>query len=276
MASRKKHEQNLNLPVATEAEWEAALVDHAKDATAYGGGGIDYISTKGGKFTFNGQLLKQPLEVVILDVVRENTFFEGSFDPDEPKPPTCFALARDEDALAPPADLASKQAERCGSCWANEFGTADRGKGKACKNTLRAAVLPANDLNPAVLAEVEPALLRISPTSLKHFSKYAKQVAGATGRALFGVVTALELIDDAKDFFHFEFKATQRLSHQQGAIVLKKRDAIEPDMLRPPQTRSADEKPERPEKPSRSTARERAKYDAAPAKPKGKRTPQKA
>lgn len=259
--AKKTKGSNPNLPVLAEAEWEREVAEHATDATALGGGGVESISTKGGKFTFNGAVLSQPLAVIILDVVRENAYYEGEYDADEVKPPRCFAIARvekpgDDEQMAPPADLKTKESERCASCWANEFGSAERGKGKACKNRLRLAVLPAGDVEPEVLVRQDPALLRVPPTSIKHFSKYAKQLSGAMKKPPFAVVTELELHDDDSAMFRFSFDFKGALGAQQGAVVVAKRAAIADDMMRTFSTEAAEEKPaaKREKKP-------RGKYD---------------
>lgn len=263
MARKKEAAAPSMLPALSGEDWEKELIEHAEDATAYGGGGVSYISTKGGKLTYNGQVLKQPIDVVILDVVRENSFFKGDFDPDSPVPPDCFAVGRDEESLAPPAELKTKESDTCASCWANAFGSAEKGRGKACKNTLRLGILPADNPKPTVLSEAEPALIRVPPTSLKVFAKYAKLLRGAMNRPPFGVISEMEIVDDATNLWRFDFKMKAPIGPDVGAVVKAKRAAIADDMIRPPNASATeDSEGQRRKKASASGKKTPAKFAA--------------
>jgi hypothetical protein len=167
-------------------------------ASATGGGGMPFIRTRGGQFVFNDEILEQPLPVIVIGAVRENLYYPEAYDPDAPgQSPTCFALDsnQDESSMAPPADLESKENDTCSSCWANAFGSAERGKGKACKNNVRLVVLPAiRDENGDLpdLAKVAGARLSVPPTSLKNWSTYTNKIIEGLHAPLFAVITAIE------------------------------------------------------------------------------------
>jgi hypothetical protein len=223
-----------SVPALTEEDWEHELDEHVSDQTAIstGIGGVRFISTRGGRLTYDDTVLTQPLPVIVLDAVRENTFFEGKFDPDNPASPVCAAIGREDADMAPPDDAPKKQAAACADCWANKFGTADTGRGKACKNTVRMMVLPAANLDPAALAEVEYAGMRLPVTSVRHFAKYARQVRGAIRRPLFGVVTNVETEPDEKNQYSVTLTYVDNVDAKAGAVVRQRRSECVDDLTR--------------------------------------------
>ena len=56
------------------------------------------VGTKGKVFNLpNGSTGDGPLAVIILDWVSANTYFEGIWNPNDIKPPVCFAYGREAD-----------------------------------------------------------------------------------------------------------------------------------------------------------------------------------
>lgn len=125
------------------------------------------------------------LDIVIVDFVYYNTYYEGAFDPNNIVPPNCFALAVEPKGMVPSNNSPDKQCETCAGCWANEFGSS--GKGKACQNRVLMACLPtdATEDTPFVI-------LDISPTAVKGFGSYVTSVARSLQRPPYGVVTHIE------------------------------------------------------------------------------------
>lgn len=175
--------------------WKERLATLAKDeeATIQIGEGMPIISTRGGEFTFRQTTLPEPLRVIIVDHCYENAFYEGAFDPDDRTLPDCFAVGRDVDELKPGTAAPHKQHAVCEGCPQNDFGSADTGKGKACKNGMRLLVLAAAQLKPGVVADNDLAMLRLPPTSLKHFAGYTRQLNKVMEVPTLAVVTELSL-----------------------------------------------------------------------------------
>ena len=125
------------------------------------------------------------LDIVIVDFVYYNTYYEGAFDPNNIVPPNCFALAVEPKGMTPSDNSPDKQCETCAGCWANEFGSS--GKGKACQNRVLMACLPtdATEDTPFVI-------LDISPTAVKGFGSYVTSVARSLQRPPYGVITHIE------------------------------------------------------------------------------------
>ena len=73
----------------------------------------------------------------------------------------------------------------CNSCPMNEWGTAEDGRGKACKNMHRLYIIREG--------EMLPLLLTLPPTSLKNLSDYIALRVVSKGMRSYGVVTKVSL-----------------------------------------------------------------------------------
>ena len=215
---------------AINAEWKQRLAKYAQRdaATATGAGGWGYIGTKNGVFKFNDTNLEELPPMLILGASFENAFYEGAFDPDNPSSPKCFALAREEKLLAPPESLGDKRqslqsdpaADTCAGCWANSFGSAVQGRGKACKNIRRLALLPADRLDARALQEVEGAMLRLPVTSIKNYSSFANKVTKGIGVPLFMMRVRISIEPDTKSQFKITFEPYDFQKTANGSVPL--------------------------------------------------------
>lgn len=131
--------------------------------------GISIRATQDKQFQLpNGQKVTE-LELVVVDFVSRNEFYEGAYDKDNITPPACFAIHPEPKNMVPSENSPVKQADTCGECPMNQFGSA--GKGKACKNGRVLAVLP-----PDADADTPMWLLKVSPTALKGFDGFVAGV----------------------------------------------------------------------------------------------------
>lgn len=150
----------------------ASQMGDARSATSSGG---KWVSTAGAIFSIDGNEVGQTLEVIIIDAVRENQYFTAAYDPENPAPPVCFAFGRGDAAMVPHNDTPDPQAKTCATCPKNVFGSAGEGrKGKACKNTMRLALISADDMDDVENAEVR--LLKVSPTNLANYAKFIEKL----------------------------------------------------------------------------------------------------
>jgi hypothetical protein len=140
-----------------------------------------------GSFTLpNGTKTPGPLELVIVDFVSRNSFYEGAYDPNNIAAPVCFAIGTNPLKLVPSPNSPLPQAKDCASCPMNAFGS--NGKGKACKNERSLAVLP-----PDADADTPLWQLNVSPTGIKGFDGYVAGVVRTFQSSPVGVVTTVEL-----------------------------------------------------------------------------------
>jgi hypothetical protein len=102
----------------------------------------------------------------------------------------------------------------CKSCPLNQFGTADEGAGKACKNRRRIYVLREG--------EVFPLLLSLPTGSLKEFTKYIKKLLGK-GKKSNMVVTRFSLKKATSSggvvYSQAQFAIDRALTSQEQALI---------------------------------------------------------
>ncbi|GAG06954.1 unnamed protein product, partial [marine sediment metagenome] len=186
----------MALPAELEDEF-AKYVN--RDRASAGAAGWPFIKTEGSTpFMMLGEQkigdANGALDAIVLGAVRINTHYEGDFQPGVVTPPTCFALAdlawdaAEIDAkLAPPAELPTKASDACQGCRFNAFGSG-RGNSKACKNSVRLALIPADSKD---FTKADGLLLNVPPASMKLWSSYVQPWA-SIGRPIFSVLTQIE------------------------------------------------------------------------------------
>lgn len=144
------------------------------------------IRTAGKEFSFpDGRKDKGPIEVVVVDFVARNEFYESDFDKDNIVPPACVAIGTAPNKLVPLDESPQKQCDDCASCPMNAFGS--KGKGKACSNTRLLAVV-----EPGSKAEDPMYTLKVSPTSIKSFDSFVQTTARMFQLPPVGVVMTVE------------------------------------------------------------------------------------
>lgn len=183
-------------------DWKSALVADAKKTQAAEAAGGNFISLKGGRMTYQDQLVpNDQLDCIVVANIHERTFYDRAYDPDDTGPPDCFAQATDAGDLVPHPNVPNPVHPTCKGCPNAEFGTAKVGKGPACKTYRKLALMPA-DADPV---NAELAIMRVPPTSVRNFSGYANKVAGSTGLPPWGVVTTISVKPDPKTQFQVNF-----------------------------------------------------------------------
>lgn len=145
----------------------------------------DKIKISDKQFHLPGGDITDSMDVVIVDFVYYNAYYDSVFDKDNITPPACIALSPEPKGMTPSDNSPDKQNDTCTGCWANEFGS--KGKGKACANRILIAVLPADASEDTPLS-----ILDISPTATKGFSSYLGSVARALGKMPYEVITHVE------------------------------------------------------------------------------------
>lgn len=196
------------------------------DAAAVTRPGWAFLGTRGGIFRAGDEVLPSRLRVVIMGAVRENNYYEDEYDPEVLVPPTCFAVGgvgRGDDGLAPPADLQARAASACAACPQNVFGSDAGRSGKACKNVVRLALLPADDLHPDRLKRAVGARLRVPVTSVRLFNAYASMLTRGQIRPLFTVVTDVVIEPDADNVFSIRFEPVAAIEDVFALNVLESR-----------------------------------------------------
>jgi len=152
-----------------------------------------YVTFKNAQLKVDGIAIPaNQLDVRVLAVLSERAWYSKDFDADAVQVPDCYALG----ATSPHADAANLQADHCGDCPHNKWGSATRGKGKACREAARVVVVPAN----VPLASAQMYTAKVPVTSLATVNNFASRCSQA--RKLMGeFVTKLSVTEDNKTFF---------------------------------------------------------------------------
>jgi hypothetical protein len=129
----------------------------------------NFISFRGGSPSLGGVSLPNPLPLVILAYGYERTYYSKPYQPDVLSSPDCYSF----DGDAPHEQSKVPQADRCSQCRFNEFGSAQNGKGKACKEGARFAAIHADALeSPEKIAAATIVQGRLSVLNSKSFRQY--------------------------------------------------------------------------------------------------------
>lgn len=246
----------MNQIVTYDAKWAEMAQQAASEEQLTGG---TFLSLKGGVLTFGEETLPgNQACVVILDSVRENTYYGARYTEGNRLPPICYAFARGGDDMAPhpsmQADLNyfKPQADDCQSCPMNEWGTADTGKGKACQNRRRLALLPAGyyapkrgsrdfDLelftDPQHFKTADLAFFKVPVTSTKEWAKFVNQVAQQYQRPPMGIITRLSIEPHPKHQVEVHFEPLEPLPNELAPVIMARAAQAEQQLMqgyRPP------------------------------------------
>jgi hypothetical protein len=132
------------------------------------------------------------IDIVIVDFVYANKYYDKPYDQNVISPPACFAISPEPGSLTPSTNSLEIQSQvGCAGCPMNQFGT--KGAGKACQNRVLVAVLAAD-----ATSDTPIYVLDLSPTVIKPFSAYVSAVARSLNRPPYGVVTHVECNPDVK------------------------------------------------------------------------------
>jgi hypothetical protein len=217
----------VQLPVDAAAIIAADVAKLQSQLAAPTGKAISVTQSK--QFRFPDGTTVDKFKGIIVGFVSHNAYYENDYDPKNMVPPNCFAIGvvKNDDldrSSASPDPQPENGGTECKDCWANQWKSAAKGNGKACKNSIKLAVM-CDD------GEVRP--LGISSTALKAFGEYVRSVVQAFSVAPYGVMT--EFSFDSSDYSSVRCGNPLKLNDDQLAQVLMSRDdamamlATEPD-----------------------------------------------
>ena len=229
MAKRKKP------TTGAMTKYDAQLAAYAQEAAeqeANTGGGT-FFSIRGGTLKLNDSPLpNNEMAVVIVDSVLENTYYEGDFDPDTPQSPGCFAFGRVEEEMKPHESVKTPEAAGCVECPQAEWGSAVKGRGKACRNRRRLALIPAGTIDkhgvfeaetdPKHFADAAVAYLALPPTSINGFGAYVKKINATLKRPPFAVFTKISLVPDEKTQVKVVFELLDKVDEDLISTLIER------------------------------------------------------
>lgn len=237
--------------------------------------GGNFITTRGGILSYGDEELPgNEMLVVVVDSIHENTYYPDSFDPDLMLPPKCFSFGRvekdmqpHENVLDPEDDGADEsyfelQEEFCEDCPHAEWGSADKGRGKACSNRRRLAIIPAGRFvqkgkkkhdtemeifeDPQHYKDAPIAFLKLPVTSTKNWGSYVHELNREHQVPPFAVLTHIYLESDPKTQFKVHFDMIEVIEDEDTLAVLFKRNSEAMDAIEQPYAEPTEEEREQP------------------------------
>lgn len=258
------------------ANWDEELAKLAQESAKMeeNVAGGAFFSIKSGQLSWQDNPLPgNEMAVIIVDSILENVFYPDEYDMDNPQPPSCFAFGRDEKTMAPHASVLESGHEEnsiCSGCPNNEFGSADKGKGKACKNTRRLALLPAGkflkdgsfEFNDDIehYEDTEVGYMKLPVTSIKGYASFVKQVANTLNRPPFGIVTRLSVVPDSKNQFKVLFEPLMNVPNELIKVIMDRHKEVASTIDFPYQVNDEEEKPKKSAKKPAAKVMKKRKY----------------
>jgi hypothetical protein len=216
---------NAQLPAA----WQDKMAQYAKTGLASERTTGSMFSTRGGILTFGGQTVpNNRMQVIVVGSMHERTWYSKPWSPDQPASPDCYAFSFDGVGMKPHPEAMNPVSPECKGCKFDEFGSDPiRGKGKACKEQRRLALMPASALStPDEIAKAQVGYLRIPVTSTRGFSEHVKHCA-MRALPVWAVITEVELVPDAKTMWRYLFKLIAPVTQADLLTALELRQAGE-------------------------------------------------
>lgn len=188
------------------------------------------ISIRGGKFRMmvDGEQVavnkSGELNVVIVNAAGvARTYYEGTYDPENPAPPVCWSI--DTRVPAPEVPVENRKASRCADCTMNIKGSG-QGEGRACRFSQRLAVALEGELDTIYQLQVPAAsIFGEAKNSDMRLQAYVKFLSAHNTPAI-AVITQMRF-DDNSDAPKLFFKPVRPLNEDELRTVLDQRDSEE-------------------------------------------------
>lgn len=173
-----------------------------------------YIGFKNARLKVDGQEVpNNQADVRVLAVIGERAWYDGEYDADKTQVPACYAL----DNNAPHSEVVDPQADTCAECPKNKWGSAPKGRGKACREGARMIVVPAG--TPLDIAPMSMA--KIPVTSLAAIQAFTSRCIQA-GKLFGECVATLSVTEDKKSFFKVHLNIKEVTNNMDMALLMKK------------------------------------------------------
>jgi hypothetical protein len=229
MASKKQVVPAAGKSVTGWADRVKQAASKQSKSAEFMGGGSNWISFKGGLIQVNGGTSPDGrLNCVVLGYMQERAWYEQEYDGANPQAPNCYAYGDDEgrEPVEPHEKSRDTQHDTCRGCPHDEWGSANKGRGKACRQSVRLALVPATPEG------VEGAVYfaKIPPTSIKNVRGWL-QALGDT--PCFAVVTEIQVRPSADNMFDVLLAPKAEVPMAFQSAILGQLDKAEADIRQP-------------------------------------------
>ena len=230
---------------------EDMMATEAKEVAKTERPSVGRISLASGIMTYQDQAVPDnQLDCIVAAVIHEQVYYDKPYVAGVVNPPACFAFAPVGDPAKAHESVPERDYEgwpNCGSCKMNTFGssTTGSGKGKACGERRKLAILPLLD-NPEEYKQAEIAVLSLPVMSVRNWSNYVNLVSAQFQRPSWGIITRVLVKPDPKSQFkvYFEAQATVTddfLQHVHPRLEMCLNTLNVPYDLTPPTENQAEE-----------------------------------
>lgn len=220
------------------AKWDEELARQAEVAAGMeaNSGGGEFFGLKSGVLTWQGNPVPgNQMAVVIVDHILETVYYDGEYDPTTPQSPVCFAFGRDEATMTWHENSLPEYAGKlCRESDICQWGSADKGRGKAARETRRLAMIPAGTFDASGKFKMiddeehyesaKVGFMKLPVTSVTGYASFVKQVAGALRRPPHGIITKVSVVPDAKSQFKVLFEPIVNVPDEFMAAVMKRNE----------------------------------------------------
>lgn len=168
--------------------WEERLAAQAKQEKSDLTMGLPRITHKGGVLKIDdNKVADNKLVVIPLGFAFRKAYYEKEYEEGSSDTPDCYAAGAKQKGMVPMVESPDKQSDTCDGCPHNQFGTALKGNGKRCGDSISVLCLLASDLavkgDEAVRKAVAKAVgyqISVPPTSLKGFGQFVSGLGSVT------------------------------------------------------------------------------------------------
>lgn len=210
------------------SKYDARLAEIAamskKAVQGIGTGSGNFISCKGGIMTFQKNAIPgNAIRCVVVDWVLENQYYKDKYDEDNPASPDCFAFGIVKEDMSPnPDDVTQVQSDSCADCPHLEWGSAETGKGKACSEVARLALISEADFENLENAEI--ASIKVNVTSMKFWGGYLRQLQDVYDKPSCAFVTNIKIVPYTKQpGWRLDFELSEAIDDDatMGSILVQ-------------------------------------------------------
>lgn len=217
-------------------KWSDQLAKEAKEVASLERPALSQISTRAGQLVYQGQPVPgNKLPCIVIASAFENRYYDRPFDPNNRSAPKCFALSLTGEGMAPNSDdVPTPESENCQTCNLYKWGSDPKGgKGKACKQVRRLALLPAGAVAAGNAKTVEMALISIPVTSARNWANYVNNCAAEYARPPWALITEISTKPDAKTQFQITFSTIGQVGDEFLGDMQKRIEQAQTVLLTP-------------------------------------------
>ena len=231
------------------------LAAQAKEAAAKERPAVGWFSAKSGILAYGGTPVPgNKMEVVILAAAYRNVWYAGAFDDNNPAAPNCFALALDDEGMAPHENTQEPVHINCKDCPKSQWNSDPRpnSRGKACKQGRRLVMIPGSviDKGPDEILRCEFAKMDLPVTSVKNYSAFVNTLAASAGVPPYAAITEIEVHRDLKTQLKITFRAMRVVPNEEALnAIIKRMETANQIALEPYEETAVLEKDPDPEAP---------------------------